>query len=405
MKKLTVLLFGIIFSNMIFAQTFDVSFNDIYSTDSISAWIVGDEGTILHINGGGTSFDDHSYPTSLNLNSICFTNEQRGFIVGDSGLVLRTYNAGETWNIVDLGVTNYLSSIEFYNDQYGWINTFNYDGGVFFRTIDGGNTWITITSWVNSTYFLDSLNGWGYMPVSIVRTFDGGSSWTNISDYPGTGGMQICFMDTSNGFYYGHAMGNSFSRKTIDGGLNWSPTPLGDENYGLRDINFLDTLNGWVCGTGNIFYSNDLFETFSTFQFPGILFMSLSIHGYSNGWAVGIDYPTGFNGSVWKLDGINNWVQLDLVGMSENNNSESIIKCFPNPFAEIVTIDLEINNMENIKISIHDQLGKEIETLFEGKKNKKTFQLTWDSGNLPTGVYLVKFQTENEFTTQKIIKN
>lgn len=83
MKFFILWLFGIIFSNMIFAQNFDISFNDIYSTDSLSAWIVGDEGTILHINDGGASFEDHSFSTSLNLNSISFADEQRGFIAGD----------------------------------------------------------------------------------------------------------------------------------------------------------------------------------------------------------------------------------------------------------------------------------------------------------------------------------
>lgn len=409
MKKFYIIIIIIIFSDILFAQITNVSYNDIFSTDSSSAWIVGDDGTILRIMDGGASFEDHSFPTQLNLQSIYFVDEQKGFIVGDSGIVLHSNDGGSNWNILNLGVSTDLGTVSFVDNQHGWITANRMMGPNFgqalFRTTDGGESWTFYNYFVYCTFFLDSINGWGYgSNLSILRTYDGGVNWSILSSYPGTGAMKFYFQDTLTGFYYGHAYGNSFSRRSDDGGATWSPANLGDEGMELMDLCFLDTLNGWVCGTHRIFYSNDLFETYDTFIPSGpAWFNSLSIHGSSNGWAVSYDLVSE-QGSIWKLDGINSWIQLNIVGIQEVNNSISGIKCFPNPFREIVTIELEINIKSNIKISIHNQLGKEIESLYEGNKDKGIFHLIWNPANLTAGIYFIKFESDQGITSRKILK-
>ena len=57
---------------------------------------------------------------------------------------------------------------------------------------------------------------------------------------------------------------------------------------------------------------------------------------------------------------------------------------------------------KNSKIEITDITGKKTYRSQVTKKNKKT---TFDISNQPTGVYLIKIQTESGIVIKKIIKN
>ncbi len=77
---------------------------------------------------------------------------------------------------------------------------------------------------------------------------------------------------------------------------------------------------------------------------------------------------------------------------------------YPNPFDQRITIELTFREKSEITLSIYSQLGEKIATIFEGVKEKGTHQLTWNSNDLPSGIYFIKLQTDIGSTTQKIIK-
>ena len=80
------------------------------------------------------------------------------------------------------------------------------------------------------------------------------------------------------------------------------------------------------------------------------------------------------------------------------------LKTFPNPFYQSTTIYLEFKEKRKIALSIYNQLGVEIESIFEGEKEKGIYQLIWDSSDISSGIYFIKLQTDKGITTQKIIK-
>ncbi len=80
-------------------------------------------------------------------------------------------------------------------------------------------------------------------------------------------------------------------------------------------------------------------------------------------------------------------------GMSFNNSTEDI-KMYPNPFNELLKIEINFPNKQHLKISIFDLNGKLIRTLYEGFASERLF-IGWDGKNnnqqqVASGVYFCK---------------
>jgi hypothetical protein len=70
------------------------------------------------------------------------------------------------------------------------------------------------------------------------------------------------------------------------------------------------------------------------------------------------------------------------------------VKCYPNPFSEQVTIEIELPKPGDLKVEVFDTSGRLIRTLYKGNANKNE-HLLWDgrgqSGvRMPSGTYLLK---------------
>ncbi|MCD4723679.1 MAG: T9SS type A sorting domain-containing protein [Bacteroidales bacterium] len=80
------------------------------------------------------------------------------------------------------------------------------------------------------------------------------------------------------------------------------------------------------------------------------------------------------------------------------------LRNYPNPFDQTITIELTIREKSEITLSIYNQLGEKVATIFEGVKVKGIHRLTWNSKNLSSGIYFIRMQTDKGSATQKIIK-
>ncbi len=90
-----------------------------------------------------------------------------------------------------------------------------------------------------------------------------------------------------------------------------------------------------------------------------------------------------------------------------NNNSISDFESqygltiSPNPFSKVFTIQMSFDHYTNLNITLKDITGKRIQSLFAGRV--KDVFLANDLA-LPSGVYLLQFQTDKENVIKKIIK-
>jgi hypothetical protein len=76
---------------------------------------------------------------------------------------------------------------------------------------------------------------------------------------------------------------------------------------------------------------------------------------------------------------------------------------YPNPFNPITNISYGLPADGNVSINIYNIEGKIIETLHNGIQKAGNYSIQWDANVYPSGVYFVKFETQNFNKTQKLM--
>ncbi|MBI9072280.1 MAG: T9SS type A sorting domain-containing protein [Melioribacteraceae bacterium] len=116
-------------------------------------------------DGGDTWFLDENLSFGKNIKSISIVNETEVWI-GGSNRIGHIKNKGEEIKLFDVPAIGQIENIQFLNEHIGFLNV---SFGGFFKTEDGGNTWIEIMSSDDdfltpseSFYMTDSQNGWIY---------------------------------------------------------------------------------------------------------------------------------------------------------------------------------------------------------------------------------------------------
>jgi hypothetical protein len=109
-----------------------------------------------------------------------------------------------------------------------------------------------------------------------------------------------------------------------------------------------------------------------------------------------------------------------IVGL-QNISSEipkqfSLYQNYPNPFNPGTKIKFDIKaegksekalqkngGQANVKLIIYDALGREITTRVNEQLNPGTYEVEWDAGNSPSGVYFYKLEAKNFIQTKKMV--
>ena len=92
-----------------------------------------------------------------------------------------------------------------------------------------------------------------------------------------------------------------------------------------------------------------------------------------------------------------------------NENSSGVInkfnlnKLFPNPFNPVLNIDFEINQAGLVKVEISDITGAIVKIVYDGYMTMGKHQKSWNSENLPSGLYLVSLQAGGNSLTKKVV--
>ena len=75
----------------------------------------------------------------------------------------------------------------------------------------------------------------------------------------------------------------------------------------------------------------------------------------------------------------------------------------PNPFNSGTKIKFALPEDSYVTLKIYDMMGKEIETLFKGKRRAGEHELVWNGASSPSGVYLYRLEAGNHILTKKLI--
>jgi hypothetical protein len=97
------------------------------------------------------------------------------------------------------------------------------------------------------------------------------------------------------------------------------------------------------------------------------------------------------------------------IGATSTDDAEPIpITCsvrqnYPNPFNASTTISYSLREASHVTISVYDLLGREVETLFQGKQQAGDHQVTWKADGISSGVYFYGIQAGDSAEIRKMV--
>ncbi|GJQ61214.1 MAG: hypothetical protein SCALA702_02670 [Melioribacteraceae bacterium] len=75
----------------------------------------------------------------------------------------------------------------------------------------------------------------------------------------------------------------------------------------------------------------------------------------------------------------------------------------PNPFNPATQIKYQLKESSNVKLTVYDMLGSEIETLVNSEQPAGTYSVSFDASKLSSGIYFYTIVTENFVKTRKMV--
>lgn len=89
------------------------------------------------------------------------------------------------------------------------------------------------------------------------------------------------------------------------------------------------------------------------------------------------------------------------VGIKEKQQDQSI-RVFPNPFADFTNLEFSLNKASVVKVDVCNFLGKTVYSETAREYPNGSSKIRINSGNLSSGVYLIKLTIDNQTYTRKI---
>ncbi|MGA9365814.1 MAG: T9SS type A sorting domain-containing protein [Bacteroidota bacterium] len=81
----------------------------------------------------------------------------------------------------------------------------------------------------------------------------------------------------------------------------------------------------------------------------------------------------------------------------------SLSQNYPNPFNPSTTIQYDVPTSSHVLLKVYNLLGQAVATLIDEVKQPGRYAATWESRNLPTGVYFYRMQAADFVQTKKLI--
>jgi hypothetical protein len=75
---------------------------------------------------------------------------------------------------------------------------------------------------------------------------------------------------------------------------------------------------------------------------------------------------------------------------------------YPNPFNPSTNIKYTLNTTGNVSLTVYNLMGQKVATLVNGTKTQGTHQVTWDAGNMASGVYVYRLNVAGNVITKRM---
>jgi hypothetical protein len=76
---------------------------------------------------------------------------------------------------------------------------------------------------------------------------------------------------------------------------------------------------------------------------------------------------------------------------------------YPNPFNPTTTISCDLPQVADVTLTVYDVLGRQVRELASGTKPAGTYEVTFDAGGLPSGLYFYRLQAGSYVETKRMV--
>lgn len=389
------------FSENLYGLSFSV-------TDSLSGWICGENGLMLHTTDG-EYWVQQPTPVTVDLFDVFFLDSLKGWSCGDSGIIINTNNGGLNWIVQE----------DFYSDYtYKSIELTLFNGSIYGYCVGNnigvstsdGQLWLGTTSLniIHDVTFWDPYNGFrGCFLINneMQCTQDYGMTWEYVGlfefmqygiirkDQPFSWIWNTWTVGVRGTVYYNHYPGNFYPFLQAQ-----TPDTL---DLFEGDVDEIDSTIWAVGELGEIIYSTDFGVSYLKYPSPTTKNLyDVEFPGKTTGYAVGD------SGTLLRYTG--EWIITD-IQEEQNIRDEIKILISPNPFTENVSINIRMLHDEDLQITVYDLKGMVVKNLFTGVIKTGSIEIFWDGINnasqrVLNGIYLIKILSGKNIITCKLIK-
>ncbi len=241
--------------------TFSEDLNALYFIDGREGWAVGDQGSLVHTNNGGATWQLRDIGTRRDLHDITFVDSNNGWIVGEGGMIMRTASAGLGWVKQESQTPETLNSVKFLNLHTGWAVGEN---GTILFTTNGGLLWTPQPGGeshrLNDVYFRDINTGWIVGDRGLVMFTQEGSlgGFWRLQISGTSRNLNAIQWNGKNAFAVGaEGVMIKTGRGALGGSGQWISLPPTVTLGSISNVFFMDPSRGWVVSRGGVILYTD----------------------------------------------------------------------------------------------------------------------------------------------------
>ena len=80
-----------------------------------------------------------------------------------------------------------------------------------------------------------------------------------------------------------------------------------------------------------------------------------------------------------------------------------LVQCYPNPFNAATTIEYSLSQPGDVVLSVYNIRGQKVETIIDGLRGAGKHSVTWNAGDIPSGIYFVRLQSQYQSKSMKLL--
>jgi photosystem II stability/assembly factor-like uncharacterized protein len=373
-------------------------------------WLYTANQSILRSTNGGSSFTTiaSNVAQSDYINTMSMTPLGPFMVFAASGTYTGTpqvkisTDAGFTWTDITAnipGQQRYISRVLWspvISNQIFIVRSGFSPGNKVYRSTDMGVTWTNISGNLpdvpHNDIFIDPMQANHYYvanDLGVYRTTDGGTNWTR----EGLGLPFVPVMDLD----YVHIGTNRWLRAATHGRSAFETdldviVPVELVSFSANAVNGNIELK-WITASEKNNRGFEIERSINEKEFETIAFVNGSGTTTENQEYIYFDYNVSglLRYRLRQIDFDGSFSYSDIVELNLITNFV-LHQNYPNPFNPITKISYTLPYNANVRLSVYNALGEEIEVLLELNQESGYHEAIWNAVNVTSGIYFYKIE-------------